>query len=125
MAQEFQRVFCGYDRGRADGQPGPPRYAFEKADRRVTCYYFYVWDQEFGPGFSKLCSYFPYRAKVWVNGHEWAKQQARAAGIGFSELANGFATCDQPKRCRPSVSGSAQPTSRRFSTAGWPASPPH
>ena len=33
---------------------------------------------------------------MWLNGHEWAKQQASAAGIGFSELANGFASCDDP-----------------------------
>ncbi len=46
-----------------------------------------------GPGFIKLCSYFPYPAKVWVNGHEWAKRQAHAAGITFTELANGFAAC--------------------------------
>jgi hypothetical protein len=97
VAQEFQRVFCGYDRGRSDGQPGPPRYGFEKADRRVSCFYFYVWDDQFGPGFIKLCSYFPYPAKVWVNGHEWAKQQARRQGIAFTELANGFASCDQPQ----------------------------
>jgi hypothetical protein len=96
VAQEYQRVFCGYDRGRGDGQPGPPRYAFEKADRRVSCFYFSVWDAEFGPGFIKLCSYFPYPAKVWVNGHEWAKRQARTAGIGFTELASGFASCDDP-----------------------------
>jgi hypothetical protein len=56
VAQAFQRVFCGYDRGRADGQPGPPRYGFEKADRRVSCFYFDVWDDQFGPGFIKLCS---------------------------------------------------------------------
>jgi len=50
MAQEFQRVFTGYDRGRSDGQPGPPRFAFEKADRRVSCYYFYLWDADFASG---------------------------------------------------------------------------
>jgi hypothetical protein len=33
---------------------------------------------------------------VWVNGHEWAKRQATTAGIAFTELANGFATCDDP-----------------------------
>jgi hypothetical protein len=27
--------------------------------------------------------------KVWVNGHEWAKQQARKLGLGFTELSNG------------------------------------
>lgn len=45
MAQEFQSVFSGYDRN-AD-QPGPPRYSFAKADRRVTTFYFYIWDDEF------------------------------------------------------------------------------
>ena len=51
---------------------------------------------EFGPGFIKICTYFPYPAKVWLNGHEWAKRQAAKAGIGFTELANGFASCADP-----------------------------
>ena len=34
--------------------------------------------------------------KIWVNGHEWAKQQARKLGLGFTELSNGFASCDDP-----------------------------
>ena len=71
-------------------------FTFRKADRRVTCFYFYLWDLDFGPAFIKICTYFPYPAKVWLNGHEWAKQQARMAGIGFTELSNGFATCDDP-----------------------------
>ncbi|HWG00763.1 MAG TPA: hypothetical protein VG164_02795 [Trebonia sp.] len=37
-----------------------------------------------------------YPAKIWVNGHEWAKRQAAKAGIGFTELSNGFAPCDDP-----------------------------
>src|SRR5690606_11888796 len=49
-----------------------------------------------GLGFIKICTYFPYPAKVWVNGHEWAKRQAEHAGISFTALANGFATCDDP-----------------------------
>ena len=96
VAQAFQRVFTGTQR-KPDG-PGAPQFTFTKADRRVSVYYFYVWDEEFGPAFIKVCSYFPYPMKVWVNGHEWAKQQARRLGIGFTELANGFATCDDPDR---------------------------
>ena len=42
----------------------------------MTVYYFYVLDPDFGPGFIKICTYFPYPAKVWLNGHEWAKRQA-------------------------------------------------
>ena len=34
--------------------------------------------------------------KVWINGHEWAKRQATKAGIGFTELSNGFAAADDP-----------------------------
>jgi len=34
---------------------------------------------------------------VWANGHKWAKRQATAAGIGFTSLSNGFATCDDPE----------------------------
>jgi hypothetical protein len=37
-----------------------------------------------------------YPIKAWVNGHEQAGQQARKAGLGFAELSNGFASCDDP-----------------------------
>jgi hypothetical protein len=67
VAQEFQRVWSACQR---DTRTGAPQFTFAKADRRVTCYYFYLWDAGFGPAFIKICSYFPYPAKVWVNGHE-------------------------------------------------------
>ena len=54
-----------------------------RRDRRVTVYYFYLWDAGFGPAFIKVCTYCPWPVKVWVNGHEWAKQQARKLGPGF------------------------------------------
>jgi hypothetical protein len=96
VAQEFQWVMAGYNR--ATRNPGATLFGFHKAERRVTVYYFYIWDQDFGPGFIKLCSYFPYPAKVWLNGHEWAKRQAAAEGLTFTELANGFASCSDPAR---------------------------
>ncbi len=93
IAQEFQNVFASAQR---TGNNGVPWFSFSKADRRVTCFYFYLWDADFGPAFIKICTYFPYPIKVWLNGHEWAKRQAAKAGIGFSELSNGFATCADP-----------------------------
>jgi len=96
VAQEYQNVFAAnqrQDRGYTDHQVW---FSFTKADRRVTCFYFYIWDDDFGPTFIKICAYFPYPAKVWLNGHEWAKRQATHAGIGFTELSNGFATCTDP-----------------------------
>ena len=96
VAQEFQRVFTGTTyHPDADGG-GVPRFGYHKADRRVTAYYFYVVDEVFGPAFMKVCAYFPYPCKIWINGHEFAKRAATAAGIGFTELDNGFATTDDP-----------------------------
>ncbi len=95
VAQEVQKVFMGYTRR---CKTGSPQFGFDKADRRVTVYYFYILDPAFGLGFIKICSYFPYPLKMWVNGHEWAKRQAAADGLVFTELANGFATCEAPAR---------------------------
>lgn len=92
--QEFQWVFGARNRAEA---PGAVCYAFTKAERRVGVYYFYLLDPEWGPGFIKICTYFPYPAKVWLNGHEWAKRQAAKAGIAFGALGNGFASCDEPE----------------------------
>jgi hypothetical protein len=92
-AQEFQNVFAAAQR---TGDNGVPWFSFSKADRRVTCFYFYVCDADFGPAFIKICAYFPYPIKVWLNGHEWAKRPAAGAGIGFTELSNGFGTCADP-----------------------------
>jgi hypothetical protein len=62
----------------------------------VNQFYVYAVDRDFGPFFLKFNSYFPYNAKLCLNGHEWAKRQAAKAGIGHTALDNGFATCDNP-----------------------------
>ena len=93
-AQEFQLV---WDARKRDTDPSkPPQFSFAKAERRVTCYYFYVWDENWGPAFIKICAYFPYPVKIWLNGHEHVKRAAARAGIGFAELSNGFAAADDP-----------------------------
>ena len=62
----------------------------------VNQFYFYCVDDDFGPFFVKFCSYFPYNAKLCINGTEWAKRQAAKAAIGFTALDNGFAAVDDP-----------------------------
>jgi hypothetical protein len=56
VAQEFQRVFTGVQ---CEGDGGVPRFAFGKAERRTTRFYFYLWDAEFGSAFIEICTYFP------------------------------------------------------------------
>ena len=76
-------------------------------------------DAEFGLGFIKLCAYFPYPGKVWANGHEWAKRQAQAEGLAFTELANGFAACADSAQLQASAIGSARLTCRPSLIDGW------
>lgn len=45
---------------------------------------------------AKVCTYAPYAVKICLNGHEWAKRQARKRGIAFEALDNGFLSCEDP-----------------------------
>jgi len=64
----------------------------------VNQFYFYCVDADFGPFFLKFASYFPYNARLCLNGNEYAKRQAAKAGIEFTPLDNGFAGCADPAR---------------------------
>jgi hypothetical protein len=94
VAQEFQWVFTGTTYHGDEGGGGVVRFGYAKADRRVTAYYFYLVDEEFGSAFIKVCAYSPYPVKIWLNGHEYAKRKAKAEGISFTGLGNGFATTE-------------------------------
>lgn len=73
------------------------RYPFiVRASAVVNQFYFYGTDDDFGPFFFKFGTYFPYTGKCCLNAHHWAQRQATKAGIGFTALDNGFATCDDP-----------------------------
>ena len=72
-------------------------FEYSRHEVWVTYYYFYILDEEFGLFFIKVCTYFPFDVKVCFNGHEWAKQQLRQAGIGFEALSNGFLSCEDPE----------------------------
>jgi len=62
----------------------------------VNHYYFYCMDEDFGPVFVKFCSYFPYNAKLCINGHEYLKRQLAKRGVAFETLDNGIKSCADP-----------------------------
>src|SRR5438270_11385434 len=64
----------------------------------VNNFYFYGFDDDFGPFFIKFCTYFPFGAKACINGHHWAQRQAAKAGITFEALDNGFVSVADPRR---------------------------
>ncbi len=63
----------------------------------VNHYYFYAFDDDFGPFFVKFCSYFPYNAKLCINGHEYLKRQLSKRGIRYESLDNGILHCSDPE----------------------------
>jgi hypothetical protein len=71
----------------------------------INFFYFYCVDADFGPFFLKFGTYFPYTAKLCINGNEWAKRQAAKAGIGFDALDNGFAAVDDVHRLQEICDG--------------------
>jgi hypothetical protein len=92
-AQEKTPLFRTEKRRRADGMSYP---WIVKATGLVNHFYVYAVDADFGPFFLKFCSYFPYNAKLCLNGNHWAQRQAAAAGIAFEALDNGFAAVADP-----------------------------
>ena len=93
VAQEFQWVWDATQKATSNGIPW---FSYYRTERRVTCYYAYIFDERMGPGFIKICAYAPYPVKVWLNGHEAVRRMAAAAGLEVAPLANRFASCDDP-----------------------------
>lgn len=94
-AQEKVSVFRTEKRTDAAGKKYP---WIVKSATPVNQFYFYCIDADFGPFFLKFCTYFPYNAKLCINGHEYVKRQLAKEGIAFEALDNGILSCADPKR---------------------------
>jgi hypothetical protein len=70
----------------------------ELLNRFVQQYYFYLQDRDFGRMFVRVCPYFPFSARICLNGHEWLACRLREEGIAFEQCANAFLTCEDPAR---------------------------
>jgi len=95
-AQEKASVFR--TEKRRNPQTGQRYPWIVRSSAMVNHYYWYCLDRDFGPFFLKFCSYFPYTAKLCLNGHEYAKRQLEQEGIAYQALDNGFASCANPRR---------------------------
>src|SRR5712672_1889535 len=102
-AQEKTPVFrTERRRSPKTGQPYP---WIVRSTAMVNNYYIYAFDRDFGPFFLKFCSYFPFNAKLCLNGHEYAKRQLVREGIKFEALDNGVLSCANPKRLQKLCDG--------------------
>lgn len=94
-AQEKTPVFR--TEKRHDQRTGCSYAWIARSTAMVNHVYFYCVDEDFGPFFLKFCTYFPYTAKLCINGHEYLKQQLAKRGIAFEALDNGILSCADPK----------------------------
>jgi hypothetical protein len=90
----------------------------------VNHFYFYGLDEDFGPFFIKFCTYFPYNAKLCINGHEYVKRQLAKEGIPFEALDNGILNCANPRRLQQLCDGLSAAKIDKF-LRKWLARLPH
>lgn len=95
-AQEKTRVFR--TEKRTNPRNGKKYPWIVKSTANVNHFYIYGIDADFGPFFLKFCTYFPYNAKLCINGHEYVKRQLAKEGITFEALDNGILSCANPRR---------------------------
>lgn len=79
-------------------ETGIPYPWIVKTTAMINQYYFYCLDENFGHFFLKFGSYFPYNAKICLNGHEYAKRQLAKERVPFKALDNGILSCQDPRR---------------------------
>jgi hypothetical protein len=101
-AQEKVTVFRTEKRTDAAGKKYP---WIVKSATPVNQFYFYAIDEDFGPFFLKFSTYFPYNAKLCINGHEYVKRQLAKEGIAFEALDNGIRSCANPRRLQQLCDG--------------------
>jgi hypothetical protein len=94
-AQEKASVFRTEKRRDAQGKQYP---WIIRSTAMPNHYYVYILDRDFGPLFIKFCTYFPYAAKLCLNGHEWLKRQLTRRGIAYEPLDNGIRSSEQAPR---------------------------
>jgi hypothetical protein len=70
----------------------------EVCPRFIWQYYFYLRDRDFGRLFVRICPYFPFNARLCLNGHEWLARRMQAEGITFEQQSNAFVVCSDPAR---------------------------
>ena len=97
-AQERARVIR--TQAVVDKVTGARKTELVEATAMPNAYYFYAFDDDFGPFFLKFCSYFPYTGKLCLNGHEYVKRQLAKRGIAFTALDNGLLECAEPDQLR-------------------------
>jgi hypothetical protein len=117
LAQEFQRVATCTTRAARNG--GAPHFAWHRAERRVSVFYFYLWMRISGRGSSRSRRISRTRSRSGSTDTSGPSSRARRMVSG----ARRWPTASPPAPIRPgwrrSVTGSVPPRSGCSSNARW------
>ena len=85
----------------------------------MSVFYIYIWDTRIGPGFIKICTYFPYPVKAWGSTGMSGPSGRPLAGPGASlSCPTGSRPAETRPRCSRSATASARAPSRCGSSGG-------
>lgn len=90
-AREPARILVSIGNDRSKG------YHLELKRRWVEQVYFYINDEQWGRMFVRVCPYFPFSARVYLNQHHWLANQMRRQDIKFRQSSNAFISCEDPR----------------------------
>ena len=102
VAQEFQNVFAAHQRA---GGNGVPSFSFVKADRRVTCYYFYLWDADSVRRSSRSAPTSRTPSRCGSTATNGPNAKAPRPASSSPSCPTGLAPAPIPLRCRRSAIG--------------------
>ena len=115
-AQEKTPVFrTEKRRSPKTGQPYP---WIVRSTAMVNHYYVYAVDRDFGPFFLKFCTYFPFNAKLCLNGHEYAKRQLAQEGSPSRRSTTASSAVPTPSALQKICDGLRRRRSTAFCASG-------
>ncbi len=93
-AQERLDAWVGYTH---NPNASHPHYSYSRQSKVPDHWYFYLFDDDWGPVLVRLCPFAPYPVWVNANGHEWVKRQLDKAGVAYEAMDNGLLAVEDPK----------------------------
>jgi hypothetical protein len=93
---ENNRTFISYTPQRTPRSGDADYRRIETGRKRFLHLYWYVWDPVMGPMSLRVATYLPFTITCYLNGHHFASQRLRQAGMGPYQQDNAILRVDDP-----------------------------
>src|SRR5215207_10638082 len=93
---ENNRTFISYAPQRTPRSGDTTYRRIETGRKRFLHLYWYVWDPVMGPMSLRVSTYLPFKITAYLNGHHFASQRLRQAGVGLYQQDNAILRVADP-----------------------------